>query len=188
MMFNSRGFKTVAADKGAELEKALVKASEGGKYPIVCDTSPCLATIKDQLQDGSLKCAPAPSSVPACAAHSPSTCALATPAASCNSISAALLPGGLAPHALAPLAGMARESCLGSRAGLACRFALYEPIEFISTFLKDKLEWKKVKDTVAIHVPCSSKKMGIENAFQSVAGMCAHEVVPSGIPCCGAPL
>ena len=58
MMFNSRGFKTVAADKGAELEKALVKASEGGKYPIVCDTSPCLATIKGQLQDGSLKCAP----------------------------------------------------------------------------------------------------------------------------------
>lgn len=67
-----------------------------------------------------------------------------------------------------------------------CRFALYEPIEFISTFLKDKLEWKKVKDTVAIHVPCSSKKMGIENAFQSVAGMCANEVVSSGIPCCGA--
>ena len=57
MMFNSRGFKTVAADKGAELEQALVKASEGGKYPIVCDTSPCLATIKGQLQDGSLKCA-----------------------------------------------------------------------------------------------------------------------------------
>lgn len=66
-----------------------------------------------------------------------------------------------------------------------CRFALYEPIEFISTFLQDKLEWKKVKDTVAIHVPCSSKKMGVENAFAKVAGMCAHEVVPSGIPCCG---
>ena len=70
---------------------------------------------------------------------------------------------------------------------MACRsrFALYEPIEFIGTFLKDKLEWKKVKDTVAIHVPCSSKKMGIESAFEKVAGMCAHEVVPSGIPCCG---
>ena len=67
------------------------------------------------------------------------------------------------------------------------RFALYEPIEFISTFLQDKLEWRKVKDTVAIHVPCSSKKMGVENAFAKVAGMCAHEVVPSGIPCCGTP-
>lgn len=55
MMFNSRGFKTVAAEKGLELERALVKASEGGKYPIVCDTSPCLATIKGQLQDSSLK-------------------------------------------------------------------------------------------------------------------------------------
>ena len=58
MMFNSRGFKTVAAEKGLELEKALVKASENGKYPIVCDTSPCLATLKGQLQDPSLKCGP----------------------------------------------------------------------------------------------------------------------------------
>lgn len=49
----------------------------------------------------------------------------------------------------------------------------------------DKLEFEKVRDTVAIHVPCSSKKMGIEDAFTKLAGMCAHEVVPSGVPCCG---
>ena len=57
-----------------------------------------------------------------------------------------------------------------------CRFALYEPVEFIRHFLMDKLEWSKVRDSVAIHVPCSSKKMGIESAFQQVASMCAHEV------------
>ena len=55
MLFNSRGFKTAAAAKGAELEKELVRVSQGGKIPIVCDTSPCLATIKDQLRDPSLK-------------------------------------------------------------------------------------------------------------------------------------
>ncbi len=40
----------------------------------------------------------------------------------------------------------------------------------------DKLEWKKVRDTVAVHVPCSSKKMGIEEAFSKLAGLCANEV------------
>jgi D-lactate dehydrogenase len=42
-----------------------------------------------------------------------------------------------------------------------------------------------VRDTVAIHVPCSSKKMGIEDSFAKIAGLCANEVVPTGIPCCG---
>jgi D-lactate dehydrogenase len=27
--------------------------------------------------------------------------------------------------------------------------------------------------------------MGIEEAFTKLAGLCANEVVPSGIPCCG---
>lgn len=56
---------------------------------------------------------------------------------------------------------------------------------FARHFLIDKLEFKKVRDTVAIHVPCSSKKMGIEESFAKLAGLCANEVVPSGIPCCG---
>lgn len=66
-----------------------------------------------------------------------------------------------------------------------CRFNLYEPVEFISRHLMDKLEWTKVKDNVAIHVPCSSKKMGIEAAFNNVASKCAHSVTPSDVPCCG---
>ncbi|PNW82667.1 hypothetical protein CHLRE_06g288700v5 [Chlamydomonas reinhardtii] len=119
MMFNSRGFKDAAASKGAELEAALLKASDNGKIPIVIDTSPCLAQVKSQISEPSL------------------------------------------------------------------RFALYEPVEFIRHFLVDKLEWKKVRDQVAIHVPCSSKKMGIEESFAKLAGLCANEVVPSGIPCCG---
>lgn len=43
-------------------------------------------------------------------------------------------------------------------------------------FLVDKLEWRKVREQVAIHVPCSSKKMGIEESFAKLAGLCAHEV------------
>jgi len=45
----------------------------------------------------------------------------------------------------------------------------------------------QVRDNVAIHVPCSSKKMGIADAFQTVAGLCSHEVTNTGVPCCGAP-
>jgi D-lactate dehydrogenase len=119
MMFNSRGFKGAAAKKGAELEAALLKASENGKLPIVCDTSPCLSQIKASISDPSL------------------------------------------------------------------RFSLYEPVEFVRHFLLDKLDFEPVRETVAVHVPCSSKKMGIEDSFVKLAGLCAKEVVPSGIPCCG---
>lgn len=55
MLFNSRGFKGSAAEKGQELEKALVKASQGGKIPIVMDTSPCLAQMKGSLTSPELK-------------------------------------------------------------------------------------------------------------------------------------
>jgi hypothetical protein len=58
MLFNSRGFKDAAAVKGDELEASLVAASQGGKIPIVCDTSPCLSQIKGSLSDSRLKCAP----------------------------------------------------------------------------------------------------------------------------------
>ena len=51
--------------------------------------------------------------------------------------------------------------------------------------LLDKLEFNKKKESVAIHVPCSSKKMGIEASFLKVASLCADKVTPSGIPCCG---
>ncbi|KAF6262291.1 FAD linked oxidase [Scenedesmus sp. NREL 46B-D3] len=129
MMFNSRGLKDAAVAKGSALEEALLEASQGGKIPIVCDTSPCLSQIKAGISEPGL------------------------------------------------------------------RFALYEPVEFIRHFLVDKLEFSKVRQAAlqaaacarhrAIHVPCSSKKMGIEDSFIKIAGLCADEVVPTGIPCCG---
>lgn len=119
MMFNSRGLASAAASKLDELEASLLKASDGGKIPIVCDTSPCLSTLKAGAAAGTLK------------------------------------------------------------------FALYEPVEFISHFLVDKLDFTQVKDKVSVHVPCSSKKMGIEDRMIALAARCAKEVSPSGVPCCG---
>ena len=91
IMFHSRGCVDASDAAMAKLEGKLLKASENGKYPIVCDTSPCLKHVKDHVRDPLLK------------------------------------------------------------------FALYEP-EFVATFLGNRLEFEKKKESVAIHVPCSSKR------------------------------
>ena len=63
---------------------------------------------------------------------------------------------------------------------------LYEPVEFIHDFLKDKLRFTKQPRTIAIHHTCSSMKMGLEDKFLSVAQTCAEKVVvPERVGCCG---
>ena len=42
-----------------------------------------------------------------------------------------------------------------------------------------------MREHVAVHVPCSSKKMGIAGSFVQLAGMCADNVHLSEVPCCG---
>jgi D-lactate dehydrogenase len=120
MMFGSKGFSEAANKAAARTIAALEAASEGGRLPIVCDTSPCTATLKAALPAGS------------------------------------------------PL-----------------RFAMHEPVGFVSTHLAPGLEFEKVAGRVAVHVPCSSKKMGATAAFEGLVAKCADEVVPSGVPCCG---
>ncbi len=49
MAFSSKGFRKQAAQKEAELNQALLKASRNGELPIVCDMSPCLLHMKQTL-------------------------------------------------------------------------------------------------------------------------------------------
>lgn len=53
-IWESKGFYKEADEKSAELEAALLKASENGRYPVLCDQSPCLYrmrhTMKQPLQ------------------------------------------------------------------------------------------------------------------------------------------
>ena len=49
MAFSSKGYKEAGLKKSRELETALWKASEEGKYPILCDMSPCLYTMKENM-------------------------------------------------------------------------------------------------------------------------------------------
>jgi D-lactate dehydrogenase len=57
MIFNTKGFAEAANSQVSKLEAALVKASQGGVIPIVCDTSPCLGQLKASLTEPALKCA-----------------------------------------------------------------------------------------------------------------------------------
>ncbi len=66
------------------------------------------------------------------------------------------------------------------------RLHLYEPIDFVLTFLMDKLTFTKQDVKVALHPTCSTRKMGLEGRLKELAGACAKEVVmPEDIYCCG---
>lgn len=52
MAFSSKGFKKAGLRKSKELENALRKASNNGEYPVLCDMSPCLYTMKDNMEPG----------------------------------------------------------------------------------------------------------------------------------------
>jgi len=49
MPFASKGLRDAAAEKAGELGTALLKASDNGRIPILCDMSPCLYHMKETL-------------------------------------------------------------------------------------------------------------------------------------------
>ena len=115
-IWESKGMLDIADRKSAELEAALWEASEQGKYPVLCDQSPCLHRMRECIK----------------------------------------------------------------------KMKLYEPAEFIYTFLKDKLVFKPTDKPVAVHVTCSTRKMGLANTIIALAKLCSNKVlVPEGVGCCG---
>jgi D-lactate dehydrogenase len=71
------------------------------------------------------------------------------------------------------------------RAHLDPRLTILEPAEFIHGHLFDKLRFEKKAGAVAVHVTCSTAKLGLGAKLQAVAERCAERVVvPSGT-CCG---
>ncbi|MDA3902556.1 MAG: FAD-binding and (Fe-S)-binding domain-containing protein [Desulfuromusa sp.] len=49
--FESKGFFEQANNKSDELSSALLKASNNGEIPVLCDTSPCLLRMKEKLDE-----------------------------------------------------------------------------------------------------------------------------------------
>ncbi|OCW93392.1 4Fe-4S ferredoxin [Macellibacteroides sp. HH-ZS] len=115
-IWESKGMPEIADRKASELEEALYVATENGRYPVLCDQSPCLYRMRNTMK----------------------------------------------------------------------RIKLYEPAEFILTFLCDKLEFTPIKEPVAIHITCSMKKMKLEKQLIALAGLCSEKVlVPEEVGCCG---
>jgi D-lactate dehydrogenase len=52
--FESKGFIAQADEKSRELEAALLEATDGGRLPVLCDTSPCLYRMK-KVMDSRLR-------------------------------------------------------------------------------------------------------------------------------------
>ncbi len=50
MIWESKGMPDIADKKTAELEEALLKASDNGKYPVLCDQSPCLHRMRTHIK------------------------------------------------------------------------------------------------------------------------------------------
>ena len=50
MMWESKGMPDIADKKSKELEEALLKASENGRWPVLCDQSPCLHRMRKSIR------------------------------------------------------------------------------------------------------------------------------------------
>jgi len=66
------------------------------------------------------------------------------------------------------------------------RLKLYEPVDFIHTFMMEKLEFVQTEDKVALHITCSARRMGLDQKVTEVMQACSSNVVvPDQITCCG---
>ena len=114
-IWESKGMPDAADRKTAELETALKAASENGRWPVLCDQSPCLHRMREKIAD----------------------------------------------------------------------LKLYEPAEFIEKFVLDKVRITPIDEPVAVHITCSTRRMGLADAVVRVARACAKSVlVPDEIGCC----
>lgn len=109
-IWESKGMLDIADSKSTELEAALWEASEQGRYPVLCDQSPCLHRMRATIQ----------------------------------------------------------------------KIKLYEPAEFIYTFLRDKLEFTPTDRPIAIHITCSMRKMGLANILISLGKALLNPSIHSG--------
>ena len=117
MPLSSKGLPAAADATLAALEEILWRASDGGRHPVLCDTSPCTLRMIE---------------------------------------------------------------------GFGRPLRIYEPAGFISEYLMPHLAPVRRLDKVALHVTCSSRRMGLDQTLFALAGACADEVVLSGEQgCCG---
>ena len=66
------------------------------------------------------------------------------------------------------------------------KMRLYDSAEFVWEKMRDRLEFVQTDTPIAIHLTCSTRKMGIESAVEGLARLCSTNVLlPEGVGCCG---
>ena len=79
-----------------------------------------------------------------------------------------------------------QSPCLHRMKKVIKRMKLYEPAEFIMTFLKDKLDFHPIDRNIALHLTCSTREMGVCAELIALAKLCSNHVyLPEGVGCCG---
>ncbi len=116
--FESKGFAEEAARKAEESVQALLAASDGGRLPVVIDTSPCAQSLK---------------------------------------------------------------------AAAAGRLALLDITEFLHDHVLPHVRIvERVREPVALHLTCTTRRMGLDAKLTAIARACAETVViPPDVGCCG---
>jgi len=71
------------------------------------------------------------------------------------------------------------------RKALDPRLRLLEPVELVHDLLMDRLAFSPRAGTVAVHLTCSSARMGLGPKLEAVARACAEQVVVPPVGCCG---
>jgi len=66
------------------------------------------------------------------------------------------------------------------------KLSIFEPVAYTQQYLKDKLSFSPVDETIMLHVTCTSARMGLKDTMIDLANLCAaNVVVPEHISCCG---
>lgn len=117
LIWESKGMPAEADRKSEEMLKALLEASDGGRWPVVMDQSPCVHRLREYD---------------------------------------------------------------------SARLHVMEPSEFIAKHLAEHLEFHPVDTPVAVHVTCSTRRMGLADSIVDLARRCSTRVfVPAEVGCCG---
>lgn len=75
---------------------------------------------------------------------------------------------------------------LSMKESLDPRLELHEQVSFVSSHVMPNVRVKEKLGKMALHVTCSTTRMGLADSFVQLAHQLAHEVViPSDITCCG---
>ncbi len=79
-----------------------------------------------------------------------------------------------------------QSPCLHRMLKKITKMKLYEPADFIMTYLRDRLTFHKVDRKIALHLTCSMREMQLTNSLIDLAHLCSDNVyLPEGVGCCG---